>query len=227
MYKYPYPRPSVTADAVVFGADKSGLQILLIERGGTPFKGHWALPGGFIKMNESLDKAVRRELKEETEMDVSYLEQLYTFGDPKRDPRGRVVSVAYFGLVRPADHKIKGRSDAKKAEWFPANRLPNLAFDHRQMVDMALARLRAKVRYAPIGFELLPEEFTLTDLQNLYEAVLGREVDRRNFRKKVLEMELLTDLGKKAKTPGPPAKLYRFDRRTYERMTQHGFNFEI
>jgi len=226
MPTYKHPRPAVTVDAVVFGVDRAGLKLLLIRRGGAPFKDAWALPGGFVQMNESLDTAVRRELSEETGIRPSYLEQLFTFGDPKRDPRGRVISIAYFALVKLSDHRVAAASDAADAQWFAIDALPHLAFDHRDVVDLAVRRLQAKVRYAPIGFELLAEEFTLSELQALYERILQRALDKRNFRKKILGMELLRDTGKK--TPGyPVAELYRFDQAEYERLTKLGFNFEI
>jgi 8-oxo-dGTP diphosphatase len=227
MPTYKYPRPSVTVDAVIFGVDAVSLKILLIERAGSPFRGSWALPGGFVNMGESLDAAARRELLEETSVESSYLEQLYTFGEPKRDPRGRVISVAYFALVKSDDLAPVAKSDAKKVEWFEVNNLPDLAFDHRAIVDMAVRRLRAKVRYEPIGFELLPDEFSLVDLETLYNKVLGRKVDKRNFRKKILGMEgLLVETGKKSKT-NPPARLYRFDKDAYRRLCNLGFNFEL
>jgi 8-oxo-dGTP diphosphatase len=226
MPTYKHPRPAVTVDAVVFGLDRAGLKLLLIRRAGAPFKGDWALPGGFVEMNESLDAAARRELQEETGIRPSYLEQLYTFGEPKRDPRGRVISVAYFALVKLSDHRAAAASDAAEAMWFPIDELPRLAFDHRDVVTLAVRRLQAKVRYAPVGFELLAEEFTLSELQALYERILQRALDKRNFRKKILSMELLHDTGKKTQSY-PIAELYRFDQAEYERLTKLGFNFEI
>ena len=226
MPTYKYPRPSVTVDAVVFGVDRSGLKLLLIRRAGAPFKGDWALPGGFVQMNESLDAAALRELKEETGMRPSYLEQLYTFGEPKRDPRGRVISVAYFALVKLSEHQVRAASDAADAQWFAVDELPHLAFDHRDVVSLAVRRLQAKVRYAPVGFELLAEEFTLSELQALYERILQRPLDKRNFRKKLLSMDLVQATGKK--TEGyPVAELYRFDQAEYQRLTKLGVNFEI
>jgi 8-oxo-dGTP diphosphatase len=226
MPTYKYPRPSLTVDAVVFGIDRAGLKLLLIRRAGAPFKGDWALPGGFVQMNESLDAAALRELKEETGMRPSYLEQLYTFGEPKRDPRGRVISVAYFALVKLSEHQVVAASDAAEAKWFAVDELPRLAFDHRDVVDLAVRRLQAKVRYAPVGFELLAEEFTLSELQALYERILQRPLDKRNFRKKLLSMDLLRATGQKT-TGYPIAELYRFDQAEYERLTKLGFNFEI
>lgn len=225
-FSYDYPRPSVTVDVVYFGVDFSGLKILLVERKGSPFKGEWALPGGFVQMNEDLDTAASRELLEETGASITHLEQLYTYGNPSRDPRGRVISVAYIALTRPSDHEIRASSDANKACWFPVEELPSLAFDHRDIVNMALRRLLAKVRYAPIGFDLLPPSFTLRELQSLYEKLLGRTLDKRNFRKKILQTGLLQVTGETADTV-PKSTLYRFNKDEYERQTRLGINFEI
>ena len=183
-YTYQYPRAALTVDCVVFGFDESELKVLLIQRALEPFKGKWALPGGFVHVDETLDEAARRELAEEAGLKNVFLEQLYSFGAVNRDPRERVISVTYYALVKLSGHNPEAATDAKKAKWFPVSKLPKLAFDHADMVVMALARLQGKVRYHPIGFELLPEEFTLSQLQHLYEAVLGTELDKRNFRKK-------------------------------------------
>jgi len=226
MPTYKYPRPALSVDAVVFGVDGVGLKLLLIKRKAPPFKNKWALPGGFVQIKETLDAAVRRELHEETGIRPTYLEQLYTFGDPGRDPRERVVSVAYFALVRPSAHALAAASDAADAQWFGVDDLPDTAFDHRDIIEVALKRLRAKVRYAPIGFDLLPEEFTLAALQALYEEILERSLDKRNFRKKIIGTELLRDMGRMAQTV-PPARLYRFDPEAYARLTKLGFNFEL
>ncbi len=227
-FTYDHPRPALTVDCVVFGFDGSvGLQILLIRRGIEPFRGTWALPGGFVHMDEDLEGAARRELQEETGLRDVYLEQLYTFGEPGRDPRGRVVSVAYFALVRPDRHPAKGDTDASDAAWHPLDDLPALAFDHPRIIDTARERLRGKVRYQPVGFELLPARFTLGQLQALYEAVLGRPVDKRNFRKKVLAFNFLVPLEAFAGGAHRPARLYRFDRRKYDALVRRGFNFEL
>jgi len=193
-YTYEYARPAVTVDAVVFGFDGAELQILLIERAMEPFAGSWAVPGGFVAMNESLEAAALRELQEETGITRVFLEQLYTFGEVQRDPRGRVISVAYYALVKPSEHPTTAATDARQAQWFPVCTLPHLAFDHERIVAVALSRLRGKVRYEPIGFELLPKKFTLSELQALYEAILGTPLDKRNFRKKILGMGLLIAL---------------------------------
>ena len=193
-YTYKYPRAALTVDCVVFGFDESELKVLLIERGREPFKGKWALPGGFVQVNETLDEAARRELTEETGLKNVFLEQLFTFGAVKRDPRERVVSVAHYALVKLTDYKARAASDAANAEWFPVAKLPKLAFDHAEIIATALGRLQGKVRYQPIGFELLPPKFTLSELQHLYEAILETPLDKRNFRKKVLGFGLLAPL---------------------------------
>lgn len=227
-HTYQYPRAALTVDCVVFGFDGGELQVLLIRRALEPFKDHWALPGGFVRIEETLDDAARRELKEETGLRNVYLEQLYTFGDVKRDPRERVVSVAYYALVKPADHTTAAATDAVEARWFPVSKIPPLAFDHAAILDTALARLRGRLIYQPIGFELLPPKFTLTQLQRLYESVLGTDLDKRNFRKKVLGYNLLIPL-KETHREGThrPAQLFRFDPARYERLKKKGFLFEI
>ncbi|MEI7954721.1 MAG: NUDIX domain-containing protein, partial [Verrucomicrobiota bacterium] len=209
------------------GFDGGDLRVLLIRRALEPFLGSWALPVGFVDMAEDLDQAARRELQEETHLSPVYLEQLFTFGTPGRDPRGRVVSVAYYALVRPDQHPAKGDSDASEAAWHPADQLPPLAFDHTQIIAKALDRLRGKVRYQPVGFELLPKHFTLTQLQSLYEAILGRTIDKRNFRKKLLAFDLLIPLDKFTSGAHRPARLYRFDQRKYDTLVRHGFHFEL
>src|SRR5213594_1864533 len=227
-HTYQYPRPALTVDCVVFGFDESDLKVLLIERGLEPFKGRWALPGGFVRVDETLDEAARRELAEETGLKDVFLEQLYTFGAVNRDPRERVVSVAYYALVKLAAHDTKAATDAADARWFPVSKVPKLAFDHAEILNTALARLKGKVRYQPIGFELLPPKFTLSQLQHLYEAVLGAELDKRNFRKKVLGFSLLVPL-KETQMAGRhrPAQLFGFDADKYEKLKKRGFNFEV
>lgn len=239
VYKYEYPRPSVTVDCVVFGlSDAVGLQVLLVQRGDDPFKGFWALPGGFVEVRddasqgEDLEAAARRELKEETGAKVGHLEQLYTFGTPGRDPRGRVISVAYLALVRAAEHVVVHGSDAAAAAWLPVGLAMQgeLAFDHKTILVTALARLRAKVRYEPIGFGLLPQAFTRGQLQALYETILGRPLDKANFRKRIQALGVLAPVRGKtvpARGGGPAAQLYRFDRRAYEAARSRGVHFEI
>lgn len=227
-FTYEYPRPALTVDCVVFGFDGDGLKVLLIRRGIDPFIGSWALPGGFVHMEETLDQAARRELAEETHLHDVFLEQLYTYGNPERDPRGHVVSVAYYALVRPDQHPATGDSDASEAAWHPMKKLPPLAFDHAQILSTAIDRLRGKIRYQPIGFELLPKRFTLSQLQALYEAILGRAVDKRNFRKKLLVFDFLVPTDERLTGPAHrPARLYRFDRRKYQTLARKGFLFEL
>jgi 8-oxo-dGTP diphosphatase len=227
-YTYEYPRAALTVDCVVFGFDEEELKILLIQRGLPPFKGKWALPGGFVRVDETVDHAAIRELQEETGLHDVFLEQLYTFGAVKRDPRERVVSVAYYALVKLSEHPAAGATDASDAGWFPVSRPPALAFDHAEILALALARLRAKVRYEPIGFELLPEKFTLSQIQHLYEAVLETELDKRNFRKKILSMGVLVPLKEQSRGGAHrPAQLYRFDARKYGALKKRGFNFEL
>jgi 8-oxo-dGTP diphosphatase len=227
-YTYEFARPSLTVDCVVFGLDDEDLKVLLIQRGLPPFEGRWALPGGFVRIGETLEEAARRELSEETGVGDVYLEQLYTFGDLDRDPRERVVTVAYYALVNLRDHKVQAATDARNAAWFAAEDLPRLAFDHGRIVRLAHERLQGKVRYQPIGFELLPEKFTLSQLQTLYEKVLGRPLDKRNFRKKILTMGVLEELDEiETDVAHRAARLYRFDKKNYERLRRKGFNFEL
>lgn len=226
-FTYEYPRPALTVDCVVFGFDGEGLQVLLILRGIEPHRGAWALPGGFVRMDEDLEAAARRELREETGLEGVFLEQLYTFGEPGRDPRGRVVSVAWYALVRPDRHPARGDTDASDAGWFDAERVPDLAFDHAGMVAAARERLRGKIRYQPVGFELLPRKFTLGQLQSLYEAILGRKLDKRNFRKKVMGFGFLVPLDEHVTGAHRPARLHRFDRRKYDALAKRGYLFEL
>lgn len=227
-HTYEYPRPALTVDCVVFGMDEDDLKVLLIQRDLEPFAGKWALPGGFVRMDESLEEAARRELVEEAGVSNVFLEQLYTFGDVDRDPRGRVVTVAYYALVKLSDHNVKAATDARNAAWFAIDDVPALAFDHERILEAAHQRLQGKVRYQPIGFELLPPKFTLTQLQRMYEKVLDRPLDKRNFRKKILGMEILQGLDEvETDVAHRAAQLYRFDKKRYDALVKHGFNFEI
>ena len=231
-YSYPYPRPAVTVDCVVFGVDleQGDLKVLLIERGTEPFRGSWALPGGHVLENEDLEPAARRELLEEAGLEKVFLEQLYTLGNPGRDPRGHYVTVCYYALVNLQDHRVRAAagSDARDAAWFAVTDLPELAFDHLQILELALRRLKGKVRYHPIGFELLPPAFTLSQLQQLYEILLERKIDKRNFRKKALKLGILADTREIQKDVAHrAARLYRFDRGRYLEMEKDGFNFQL
>ncbi|MFT3771872.1 MAG: NUDIX domain-containing protein [Minicystis sp.] len=227
-FTYPYARPALAVDCVVFGLDEEDLKILLIKRDLEPFAGRWALPGGFVHVDESVDDAARRELAEETGLSRVFLEQLYTFGAIDRDPRERVVSVAYYALVNLSDHRVKAATDAREAAWFAVADMPRLAFDHEEVASTALERLRGKVRYRPIGFELLPPKFTLTRLQRLYEKILERPLDKRNFRKKVQSMGLLEELDEvEQDVAHRAARLYRFDKKRYRELEKEGFDFEL
>ncbi len=211
MYSYDHPRPSLAVDIVVFTIRENLLQLLLIRRANEPFLGSWALPGGFINMEEALEEAASRELSEETGIHEAYLEQLYTYGEPNRDPRGRVVSVAYFALI-PANPPVRGEggNDSSQARWFPIDDLPALAFDHTEIVGYALRRLRYKLEYTAVGFELLPEEFTLTEIQHAYEIILGEALDKRNFRRRMLASGIIEPTRFKRGGEGRPARLYRY-----------------
>jgi 8-oxo-dGTP diphosphatase len=227
-YSYEFPRPALTVDCVVFGMDHEDLKVMLIERGLPPFEGEWALPGGFVHVDETVDEAARRELEEETGLSKIFLEQLYAFSSVDRDPRERIISVAYYALVNLLDHRVQAATDARDAAWFAVADVPSLAFDHAEILDTALERLRGKLGYQPIGFELLPQKFTLSQLQHLYEVVLERELDKRNFRKKVLATGLLLETKEvQQDVAHRAARLYRFDERKYKQLARDGFHFEI
>lgn len=227
-HTYDYPRPAVTVDCVVLGLDTDDLKVLLIKRGLEPFAGAWALPGGFVQLDETLDDAARRELAEETGIKDVFLEQLYTFGEPARDPRGRVITIAYYALAKLSDFQVAAATDAAAAAWHPLSALPPLAFDHAAIIETAVLRLRGKVRYAPIGFELLPPRFTLTQLQRLYEIILERPLDKRNFRKKLLSLDIVVETDEVQRgVRHRAARLYRFDRKKYERAAKQGFEFAL
>jgi len=235
-YTYKYPRPAVTVDCVIFGLDESSqLKVLLIQRANDPYKDCWALPGGFVDMDEDLETAALRELQEETGVVNVFVEQLYSFGALGRDPRGRTISVAYFALVNLYKHPVQAASDAKKVAWFDLNQLPKLAFDHDKIMKVATERLRAKIRYQPIGFELLPAVFTINQLQQLYETILGVSLNRRNFRTRIKKMDILQLVGKQQNVAHRPANLYTFDKEKYnlfvkikyEGLVKRGIDFEV
>ncbi len=207
-----YPKPSVAVDLVIFTVMENELKVLLIKRGREPFVGMWSLPGGFVRIHESLERAALRELEEETGVKEVYLEQLYTFGEPKRDPRGRVISVTYFALVDSTKIKpfVTGSEQIQNVQWVSIDKLPRLAFDHTAIIKYALKRLRYKLEYTAVGLELLPKLFTLTDLQKLYEIILDEKLDKRNFRKKILSMGIVEATRHYKKGAHRPALLYRF-----------------
>lgn len=221
----------VAVDAIVFGYSReTAVSVLLVKRKYAPYKNSWALPGGFVLEHESLEDAVNRELQEETGIKVNYLEQLYSFGEPERDPRQRIISIAYFALVKNSLFtKLQASTDAEEAAWFSINKLPALAFDHKKILNTAVERIRAKIRYQPIGFELLDKKFPFADLEKLYSALLDKDIDRRNFTKKILSLGLLDDTGELSATPGAgrPSKIYQFNKKRYEQLLKEGVNFEL
>ena len=202
----------VTVDVVIFTIIDSALSVLLVRRGIAPNRGSWAIPGGFVLDHESLEQAALRELREETGVSNVYLEQLYTFGDPGRDPRGRIVTVAYYALVATDRAQLQAGTDTTDARWWAVNALPKkLAFDHAAILDYAIQRLRAKIGYTTVGFQLLPDAFTLSELQSVYEAILDRPLDKRNFRKKIEQLAAVEPLEQWRRSGASrPAQLYRF-----------------
>ncbi len=209
MYHYHYPHPAVTTDIVIFTIKEEQLNVLLIRRASEPHKDGWALPGGFVEIDEGLEHSALRELKEETGITGVYLEQLYTFGKPERDPRERVISVAYYALVPIGHIRLQPASDARDAGWCRISELPQLAFDHRHIISMAQQRLAAKLDYSTIALQFMPERFTLSELQKVYEIILGGALDKRNFRKKVLAYGCLKDSGEERRHGSHrPARLY-------------------
>ena len=219
---------ALATDCVIFGFDGGELKLLLTEREKEPFKNKWALPGGFVFPKETTEECAKRILKEKTGITQVFIEQLYTFSEVDRDPRERIISVAYYALVNKQSYELIAGRDTLKAEWFGLSELPELAFDHAAIVALAVQRLKGKVSYQPVGFELLDEKFTLSQLQAVCESILGMEIDKRNFRKKVLAMGVLKELGEKEKNvPHKAAMLYSFDKHAYEAKTKEGFHFEL
>lgn len=210
MYSYAHPHPAVTTDIVVLTIRHAKLKVLLIRRADEPYRGAWALPGGFVEIDEDLDAGARRELREETGVTGVYLEQLYTFGRPDRDPRERVITVAYYALI-PSDRlQITAATDAEAVGWFAMDELPALAFDHDEILELALLRLRAKLDYSTIAFQFMPDEFTLSELQDVYERILGAPLDKRNFRKRILALNAIEETGNERREGAHrPAMLYR------------------
>ncbi|MES9872918.1 MAG: NUDIX domain-containing protein [Candidatus Sedimenticola sp. PURPLELP] len=207
---YEYPHPAVTTDVVVFTIREQRLQLLLVKRGSEPFKGHWALPGGFVDIDEDLEACAKRELQEETGVSGVYLEQLYTFGKPDRDPRERVISIAYYALVASEKLELRAASDATDAAWFPLEQLPELAFDHNRVIEIAHERLVSKLGYSTIAFQFMPEQFTLSELQRVYEILRNEPLDKRNFRKWISTLDQIEETGEQRRTGNHrPAKVYR------------------
>lgn len=226
IYSYKYPHPAMASDCVIFGFDGVSIRVLLIQRGVEPFKGKWAFPGGFMGINETAEECARRELEEETGLKNVAVEQLYTFSDVGRDPRERVVTVAHYALVRLSE--VKGGDDAAVARWFAQDEIPSLAFDHDRILRMAISRLKERICFEPIGFELLPEVFTMTELQNLYEAILGIKFDRRNFYNKMLKLGILSEAEPRpADASRRVPSRYRFNAVKYAELKQRGFRLEF
>lgn len=224
----------VTVDAVVFAYINKELNVLLIKRAFEPFMDRWAVPGGFMGDDESADNSVLRKLSEETNVKLEYLEQLYTFTDVRRDPRERIVSIAYYGLINPSSHLLGTNIHAKEVRWFPIQEIAKLfnknlvAFDHWDIIRYAHTRLQNKIKYEPIGFELLPKQFTMSDLFDLYVAILGNHLDRRNFIKKINGFEILKKTSNKtAGHVGRRAQLFEFNKEKYNKLKTKGFNFDI
>ena len=225
-FTYQYARPALTVDCVVFGLDAEALKILLIERANPPFEGCWALPGGFAEVGESLDDSARRELEEETGVKGPPFEQLHVFSDPARDPREHVVTVAYYALVNRDEHRVQAADDARKAAWFGLDALPPLAFDHDRILAMAIDRLREKVRRQPLGRELLPERFSLSQLQALYRKILGRPLDPARLAGQLAAFGVLVETDGAEERTGAE-RLYHFDRNGYEEMQRRGFQLDL
>jgi 8-oxo-dGTP diphosphatase len=211
---------------VIFGFDGVAIKVLLIQRGIEPYKGKWAFPGGFMQIDETVEECAKRELEEETGLKTTSVEQFYTFTDVNRDPRERVITVAHYALVRLEE--VKGGDDAMSAQWFAMNEIPSLAFDHDRILRMAVNRLKERICFEPIGFELLPEIFTMSALQNLYEAILEMKFDRRNFYNKMLKLGILSEAEERPKNASrrTPIK-YRFNAKKYAELKQKGFRLEF
>lgn len=226
-FVYKYPHPAVTTDCVIFGYDpKEGLSILLVKRGIEPFKDYWAFPGGFIKMDEDAETGARRELAEETGLETSHIEQFGCFSEVNRDPRERVITIAFYALVRKSE--VKGGDDAADAHWFPIDNVPALAFDHDRILRVALKTLKEKIHFMPIGFELLPEVFTMPQLQELYESILEVKFDRRNFANKMLKLGILTEVGSRPKNAASRIPVnYSFNPENYTELKSKGFRLEF
>jgi len=203
-----FPKPSVTVDMVIYTIHEDDLKVLLVKRGIEPFKDKWALPGGFVRIEESLEDAAKRELQEETGVKDVYLEQLYSFGEPKRDPRGRVITISYIALVNSENVTLKSTTDVSKVQWFSIKKIPSLAFDHKKILEYSLKRLKWKFEYTTVAFSMLPKKFTLSQMQKIYEIVFNKKFDKRNFAKKVLSLDILNGEEIKKNVSYRPPMLY-------------------
>ena len=225
-YSYQYPHPAVTTDCVIFGFDGNRLNVLLIERGIEPYKGQWAFPGGFIRMDETADECARRELREEAGLDDAHMRQFYTFSAVDRDPRERVITVAHYALVKLS--QVQADTDADKADWFSLADVPSLAFDHYKILRDAFSRLKQDIHFAPVGFDLLPEVFTLPQLQNLYESILEVKFDRRNFASNMKHFGILEEVDDGTPRNGTRTPIkYRFHKENYDHLKRKGFQLEF
>jgi len=213
-----YPHPAVTVDVVIFTVKDKELKVLLVKRKNEPFKNKWAIPGGFVRMNESLEEATKRELFEETGVKDVYLEQLYSFGEVDRDPRGRVITIAYFALIslEKAAQKLRATTDVSEVAWFPISKLPELAFDHAKILEYAKKRLRWKFEYTTVAFSLLDKKFTLSEVQKIYEIIFQKKFDKRNFRKKLLSLNILESAGKEKEVSHRPPQLFSLKKKIGE-----------
>jgi len=217
----------ITVDTVIFTIQNDKLKVLLVKRANEPFKGKWTLPGGYVKLSETLDDAALRVLKEKTNIQNLYLEQLYTFGNPLRHPSARVITVAYFALIRSDDIKLSfdKNSEVTQVEWHGVYNLPPLAFDHKEIIEYAVKRMRERLEFCPIAYQLLPHKFTLTELQKSYELILAQNLDKRNFRKKFLSADMLKELDEYTKSGSKrPARLYEFNKITINSKRGHFFS---
>ncbi|MBI2045073.1 NUDIX hydrolase [Candidatus Pacearchaeota archaeon] len=203
-----YTKLSVTVDVAIFTIQDNDLKVLLIKRNLEPFRGFWALPGGFVRDKENLDEAAKRELEEETGVKNVYLEQLYSFGEVGRDPRGKIITIAYMALVNYDRVNVKATTDASDAQWFPVSKLPKLAFDHDKILSYALKRLRWKFEYTAVAFSLLPRKFAISEIQRIYEIVFNKGFDKRNFAKKILSLNIIREEGVKRDVSHRPPMLY-------------------
>ncbi len=219
---------SITIDCAIFGFENGHLEVLLVKHALGISEGEWGLPGGWILKNEDIDTAAHRLLRELTGLNQIFLEQLKAFGEPDRFPLGRVITIGYYALIKKEDYKIKAGFTASEVKWQRVEKIPDLIYDHSQILEYSLEHLRKKLRQAPIGFNLLPDKFTLLQLMQLYEEILNTEMDKPNFRRKILKMKLLKELDEKQKDVSHrAAKLYKFDHEVYKKLTNKGFNFEF